>query len=239
MTELSERNRQIEEFSFFGWDTLELENFEEIEEILLKLASRLRQNGASYDIRWSGRQTPFRLRSENPVDESTPEISIAVPQGGKVGLKINGISKSVRKALVQELEMLLYLTDRTVQGRQEKDLNLLFPSSFETEVKTEFSRWQQQGLPFWLLRLELSEKLPWRRVTRTLKHATGLGDKICKVSEQLLLVLFIARSYDAKMDSELSSRLNRQHSSAIFKLHSLHVPGSCQQWSEIKNFMKQ
>ncbi|GEM_PF-4784509 len=238
MTELSDQTGQIEKYSLYGFEPLELENFSEVEEILLKLASRLRKSGACYDISWRGAKTPFRLRSETPVSENTTEISRVTSRGGRITLRISGISETVKKALVQELELLFHLPAGPFQERQEKDLNLLFPGAFEAEVKIEFSRWHEYELPFWLLRLELSEQLQWRRVTKTLKHASSLRDKICKVTDQLLLILFRARSYEERLDTELNTRLNRQHSAQKFKLLSLHVPESCEDWNEIKNFMR-
>lgn len=239
MTDIASR---IDEFSLL-YDVLPDSDQEvdpgsfDFHDVLLSLASRLRQRDLAYHIEYARPDHPvFRLRSDRDLPGSAAEKRFHYREPGRwLMLRLEPPGEDVIDGLSDELKILGELDQDEEGMTRESRLNLLVSRTFHAELYAEYQRWKRYGSPLLVVVLVLSDGTSWEPAARALKHVARTRDMVGRLRIDRLAAFFPSAEDASAIEKDLRGRITGTYPDGEADLSFYSLPGDIQDWSTLKN----
>ncbi len=223
-----------------GWEASRLDRLTEVEEVLIRFASRLRAQSISYSIKYgTGSGSPFKLRYR--VGELNRQLFRRINLIGDlsfVEVTVGDMDQTTFAGAVKELELICRaVMNKDRSGQIDVVLNVLKAAPFKREVEAEYLRVVEYDLKFVLVRLDIVPKMDWRVVVKDVKHTTRMLDKIGLLRTDRIAVIYPVKSFQTDHGTKVQQRLKKRFSPETVSFDSLNVSKAIKTVEKLNDFL--
>lgn len=242
LDELETMSSQIHEFSLLHDIVQELNHpidtsSFDFHDVLLSLASRLRQRDLAYHIEYARPDQPvFRLRSDRSLPEDAPEKRFNYREPGRWLLfRLEPPGEDTIEGISDELKVLGELDQDEEGMTRESRLNLLVSRTFHAELYAEYQRWKRYGSPLLVVVVVIDDDNDWKPAARALKHVCRTRDMVGRLRVDRLSAFFPSCLEPETIKQDIQKRMTGAYAEGGSDLSFYLLPEDVDDWNTLKN----